>query len=65
MNKPLNGIMNTCLGRQNNENHPIRIADRKPKEKEKKKKKESNIGDLWDDIKHANLHIVDIAEEEK
>ena len=39
MNKPLNGIMNTCLGRQNNENHPIRIADRKPKEKEKKKKK--------------------------
>ena len=29
------------------------------------KKDESNIKDLWDNIKHANLHIIGIPEEKK
>ena len=36
----------------------------KKKEKERKKEK-TNIGDLWDNIKHYNLHIVGIPEEER
>ena len=43
---------------------PTRIADRKAKGK-KKKKKGSNIRDLWDNIKHANLHIIGIPEGEE
>lgn len=31
----------------------------------KKRKKESNIWDLWDNIKHANLCIIEIPEREK
>ena len=31
--------MNNCLGRQNNGNHPIRTADRKPNWEKKKKKR--------------------------
>ena len=29
------------------------------------KKTESNIQDLWDNIKHANLHIIGVPEGEK
>ena len=33
---------------------------------EKKKKNESNIQDVWDNVKHANLHIIgDLEEEER
>ena len=39
------------------------MADRKPSEK--KKKHESNIRDLWDNIKQANLHITEIIEGEE
>ena len=38
------------------------MADRKPNEK---KKNESNIGDLWNIIKWANLHITGIPEGEE
>ena len=31
----------------------------------KKKENESNIKDLWDNIKHANLHIIGILEGEE
>ena len=31
----------------------------------KKKKKESNVGEQWDNIKHANLHIRGIPEGEE
>ena len=48
--------------RQNNGNHPIRTVDRKTN---KKKRKESNIGDLRDDIKYANIHIIGVPEEER
>ena len=40
--------------KRNQSNHPIRTADRKTNEK---KKNQSNIWDLWDNIKHTNLHI--------
>ena len=49
------------LGRQNNGNHPIRTADRKPNEKEY----ESNIRALWDNIKQANVWITEIPEGEE
>ena len=41
----------------------MRTADRKPKRK--KKKHESNIRDLWDNIKWANLYTTGIPEEER
>ena len=31
----------------------------------KKNKKESNIRDLWDNIKHANLYIIGVPEAEE
>ena len=40
-----------------NGNHSFRIADRKTNEKN-----EITIWDLWNNIKHANLHITGIPE---
>ena len=34
-------------------------------ESQMKKKNESNIGNLWNNIKHANLHIIGIPEGEE
>ena len=34
-------------------------------EKQMKKKIESNICDLWANIKRANLHIIEVPEEER
>ena len=45
-----------------NGNHLTRRVDRHFK---KKKDEESNIGDLWDNIKQANLHIIGIPEREE
>ena len=47
-------------GRQNNRNHPIRTADKKPKNKN-----DSNKRDIWDIIKYAKLYIIGIPEEKK
>ena len=38
---------------------------KKRKRKKERKKEKTNIGDLWDNIKHDNLHIVGIPEEER
>ena len=38
---------------------------KKKKKKRKKKKKENNVKDLWDNIKHANLHIIGVSEGEE
>ena len=35
------------------------------RQKTKRRKKESNIRDLWDNIKHANLCLIEIPEEEE
>ena len=44
---------------------PNQDSRQKTKLKKKKKKKhESNIRDLWDNIKQANLHIIGIPEGE-
>ena len=34
-------------------------------QKEKLKKKKSCIRVLWDDIKHANLHIIEVPEKDR
>ena len=52
--------MSKWSGRQNNGNHPIRTEDRRTNEKN-----ESNIWNLWDNIKHADLRIIGIPEEEE
>ena len=44
-------------------NHPIRTADRNTNVKKRKKKKA--IWDLFDNIKHANLGIIEIPEGEE
>ena len=48
--------------RQNNGNHPSRTVNRR---KQNKKEKENNIQSLLDDIKHANLRIIRLPEEER
>ena len=47
--------MNKWSGRQNNGNHSIKTADRKTNENN-----ESNEQDLWDNMKCANLHIIQV-----
>ena len=46
---------------QNNGNHPISTAYRKTN----LKKKESNMWDLWYNIKCADLHIIGVPEKEE
>ena len=48
---------NEWSGRKNNGNHAIRTSDRKANE--------INICNLWDNIKHPNLHIIGITEGEE
>ena len=50
--------MDKWSGRQNNRSHPIRAAD-------KDKFKKMNVWDLWDNIKHVKLHIIEVLEEER
>ena len=48
-------------GRQGNGNHPIRTAKRK----KKSLKNECSLRDLWDNIKHANVFLIEVPEGEE
>ena len=54
--------MNKWPGRQNGGNHCHIIEQRK---KNEKKKNEGGLRDLWDNIKHTNIRIIGIPEEER
>ena len=52
--------MHKWSGRQNNGNH------RSEQQKEKQNfKNESSLRDLWDNIKHANISIIEVPEGEE
>ena len=56
-----------CCERLITRNHPIRTADRNTNVKKtiKQTKKNGNIRDLFGNIKHANLGIIEIPEGEE
>ena len=47
-------------GRQNKKNHPIITAKRKTN-----KKNANSLWDLWANIKHTNIHIIEVPEREE
>ena len=52
--------MNKWSGKQNNGNHPIRTADRR-----QMKENESSTHHLWNNKKHAYIHVIGILEGEE
>ena len=60
MNIILNDIQETCDLENRIMKSPNQKADRKATETN-----ESNIWDLWDSVKHANLHVIAFTEGEK
>ena len=59
--KAMNSRMNNAEGQITDlEDRIMEIIQSEQKTESQMKKNESNIRDLWDNIKHTNLHIIGI-----
>ena len=47
------------------EDRLVEIMDAEQKREKRLKTNEESLGELWDNIKHTNIHIIGVPEEER